>query len=400
MAWDMFCDQQIDVFESFRCVTGHCLYSCCANWQIIVDDNCLQELKDNPSRLAKKTLKNMEQSQASTFFKLGLTNRCRLLQRDMLCSIQCSLPAECIPLICKKFPRIDHDNGVIHIRSLTISCSEAARLILSKKDGVVFRPMATDQLADAINAENSSLSPTDAYIAYAECAVHAHTLQILRNRTLPLPNRLGIIALMLEQAEAIELHPENDSQLQRVLASFSDAHRSASYAEELNTYTCDVATRKQFEDWMASDLRKHQIQSLPVKNVYAKPVRRLARFVQYTSAFFDFDHRHIPLLLREYDYLFENYLVLLLYNTLFPYEHENFRFAYQYLILRFYMVLVFTSHFYKDATTISETDVIFALSYYSRLYEHIEERSVIFYGFLDQHGHFDLATALSMLRSL
>lgn len=119
-----------DYYRKFTCLGGGCPDTCCAQWEVVVDDDTAALYAAVPGELGdalRRTLTTDEDGDRILRFSEG---RCPLLTSGGLCSVQMVLGHKALCKTCREFPRLIQDYTNFREHSLSLSCPEAARLIL------------------------------------------------------------------------------------------------------------------------------------------------------------------------------------------------------------------------------------------------------------------------------
>lgn len=132
-----------DYYKEFSCIAADCEDTCCAGWQIVIDEK-------SKRRYAKAAtgLNNIEKNLARDLrrcvnwregvFRQDTEKRCAFLNQNNLCRLYQMAGPDSLCRTCKMYPRhIEEFEGVREI-TLSLSCPEAARIILGKKNPVHF----------------------------------------------------------------------------------------------------------------------------------------------------------------------------------------------------------------------------------------------------------------------
>ena len=133
--------------DSFRCIGAACEDTCCQGWSVPIDQPAYekyQNLPPTPLRtlidasvlLTPQADAQSEASKKQGFAKIRMnhSNQCPLFTAGRLCRIQAELGEELLSHTCATYPRIVHAAGTTAEKSLTLSCPEAARLVLLTPD--------------------------------------------------------------------------------------------------------------------------------------------------------------------------------------------------------------------------------------------------------------------------
>lgn len=122
-----------DYYKEFKCINSNCKHNCCIGWDIYIDENTADKYKNITNEFSNKIFDNIDFNEEPHFI-LKENKRCPFLNNDNLCDIIINLGEEHLCDICKRHPRfINELPGRIEI-GLGLSCEEAARIVLSKKE--------------------------------------------------------------------------------------------------------------------------------------------------------------------------------------------------------------------------------------------------------------------------
>ncbi len=122
---------RLSCFQRFRCLAGACPDTCCAGWEIDLDRNTLALYRALPGPLGDWVRGKIKTADGYTFFGLE-KGRCPFLRGDGLCDLILELGEEALSVTCREHPRFVEEYGELHEVCLSISCPEAARLLLEE----------------------------------------------------------------------------------------------------------------------------------------------------------------------------------------------------------------------------------------------------------------------------
>ena len=117
-------------FYSFKCLADKCTDSCCAGWEIPIDDESYYKYKLNRSELGEK-LRASISDDGGAHFELLPNGRCPFLCDTGLCEIINKLGEDALCDICREHPRYYSATGEITEGGLGLACIGAAELILA-----------------------------------------------------------------------------------------------------------------------------------------------------------------------------------------------------------------------------------------------------------------------------
>lgn len=138
-------------FDKFVCTAGDCPESCCSGgWEIIIDDDSLKRYAADTgdAELNRRLADGLTQNDDGYMFR-QTGKDCCMLDPDGLCSIQKVLGEEGLCNTCSRYPRHVEEFEGIREWSLSLSCPEAARIILSRTEPLGFLEGRTDEEDDA-----------------------------------------------------------------------------------------------------------------------------------------------------------------------------------------------------------------------------------------------------------
>ena len=221
--------------DKFRCIGSDCEDTCCHGWSVPIDEPAWDKYRRlpesplsvliNASIVRKPAAAESAPSTPSTakpifaLIRMDGANECPMLSQDRLCRIQSELGEDLLSHACATFPRYIHRAGDLKETSLTLSCPEAARLVLLDPhlltDGfsVPDRSPTPDRVSAPHHgdpgswlASASSDQPTEEPappLPENFWPIRTVVLNLLRNRIYPLWQRLFLIGVLCRRLDAI-----------------------------------------------------------------------------------------------------------------------------------------------------------------------------------------------------
>lgn len=195
-------------YKEFKCIGGACEDSCCDYWEIDLDDESLKYYMAQKGEFGKR-MKACTRVKDKQFILNG--NRCPFHNDDDLCDIYIELGEEALCQTCTNFPRHIEEFDDLKEVSLTMSCPEASRIMLSKHDKMEFvckegsdREYGLKELKPVSRFafwkrghENKLDRPLFDILVKAREVIY----EILQDRTLAVPVRAGIVLLLAEDIQ-------------------------------------------------------------------------------------------------------------------------------------------------------------------------------------------------------
>ena len=125
-----------DYYREFSCLADECEDTCCAGWQIVIDKKSLKKYKEETGDY-QKTLKRAIDFKNETF-RQDDKKRCAFLNDKNLCDMYLKLGPDSLCKTCRMYPRHVEEFENVREITLSVSCPEVARILLSKKEPVTF----------------------------------------------------------------------------------------------------------------------------------------------------------------------------------------------------------------------------------------------------------------------
>lgn len=126
-------------YEEFTCIAGACEDTCCAGWEIDIDDKSYEYYMQVPGKFGERIRGSIKEYQSdddmyeSHGFILQEGRRCPFLNEDNLCDMILELGEDAICEVCTYTPRNFLEYGNAREISISPSCAEAGRLIFGSR---------------------------------------------------------------------------------------------------------------------------------------------------------------------------------------------------------------------------------------------------------------------------
>ena len=122
-------------YKKFQCIASECEDTCCAGWEIMIDDRALEKYKRTKGPIGNR-LKNSINWKEGSF--LQYHHRCAFLNDENLCDLYTEMGPDSLCRTCRMYPRHVEEFEGSREYSLCLSCMEAARIILGCEEKVRF----------------------------------------------------------------------------------------------------------------------------------------------------------------------------------------------------------------------------------------------------------------------
>lgn len=175
-----------DYYKNFACIADVCPDTCCAGWQIVIDEKSLKKYR-NVKGLFRNRLHNDIDWKEHVFRQYD--RRCAFLNDKNLCDIYSEVGKGMLCDTCRKYPRHIEEFEGLREYSLSLSCPEAARIILGNPEKVTFHTAE-------VPSEEENYEDFDYLLFTALMDTRDFMIQLLQNRQIPLHLRLWKLLAM------------------------------------------------------------------------------------------------------------------------------------------------------------------------------------------------------------
>ncbi len=167
-------------YKEFSCIAGACPDTCCAGWQIVIDDKTLKKYQHFKGPFRNRLHNDIDWKE-HVFRQYN--HRCAFLNEENLCDIYTEAGLKMFCSTCRNYPRhIEEFEGLREI-SLSLSCPEAARILLSQKEKVQFVTREKETREEVYD-------DFDYLLFTALMDTRDMLIDVIQNRNIPIQKRL------------------------------------------------------------------------------------------------------------------------------------------------------------------------------------------------------------------
>ena len=139
-------------FNEFKCIASECEDTCCAGWEIVIDDETHKCYENVEGEFGEILRSKIVESDGENIFLLNNGN-CSFLNEKKMCEIYINLGEDHLCYTCQQFPRYTEEFLDLKEVGLSLSCPEAARIILRKAENTTFNLSEEDKCENEIKEE-------------------------------------------------------------------------------------------------------------------------------------------------------------------------------------------------------------------------------------------------------
>lgn len=213
-------------YKDFNCIGSKCTDTCCAGWEVVIDDQSYQFYKTVEGEFGKRLKSTMVSDDENSFILQN--GNCPFLNESKLCDLYTELGEDKLCNTCKTYPRFIEEFGDLREVGISLSCPEAARLILEDAKPVTFELEKNSEMITTYNDIDPELFMQ--LISSRKIAI-----EILQNRSIKLNNR---IALLVSFAKDIQekIDKNKVSRIDEVKIKYTKVNFEEQYIASLMKY--------------------------------------------------------------------------------------------------------------------------------------------------------------------
>lgn len=178
-------------FEQFKCVAAECEDTCCAGWAIMIDEDTLEKYENYEGDFGNR-LRNSIDWKEGCFHQYN--KRCAFLNDDNLCDLHIEAGEHMLCDTCRNYPRHMEEFEGLREGSLSLSCIEAAKIILGCEEPVKFITMEDD-------VEDEEYEEFDFLLFTKLMDAREKILKVLQNRDVDIMMRMSIVLELTQKIQ-------------------------------------------------------------------------------------------------------------------------------------------------------------------------------------------------------
>lgn len=232
-------------YRKFKCTADKCPDTCCAGWQIVIDEETLEKYHKYEGAFGNRLANSIDWREG--VFHQYEDKRCAFLDENNLCDIYTEAGPELFCRTCKSYPRHFEEFENVREISLAMSCPEAAKLILEPKEPVKF--LTTDKKYKEEIYEDFD------FLLYSKLTdAREMIIDLLQDRTRPAAERMAMVLAFTHDLQA-RIYRGDTMAMEDVFARYTAEGAKIRFVKNLNPYrkmqeeaqACKKEMLKQFD---------------------------------------------------------------------------------------------------------------------------------------------------------
>ncbi len=250
----------LNYYSNFKCVAGECKHTCCAGWEMNIDEISLNAYRNDKSSFCKRLEKGVNFKKSR--FKADKTGRCAFLNQKGLCEIIINLGEDSLCQVCRDHPRFRSFFNDRIETGLGFCCEQACKIILSFNDKIEPIVISDDGNNQELDFNQKNL------LNFREKA-----LSVVQNRSADINQRINELLSLCNA----RLERGDFSKITRAFLSFERLDKSwtarLKSVKKAFTNITDTSLASYAEQFLANGLYRH---SCDAEDTFAVRARAIA----------------------------------------------------------------------------------------------------------------------------
>ena len=197
-------------YKKFRCAASECRDTCCQGWQISIDAQSWKRYVRLSKAQRRRDGRGTDERVCGPWIKKGLDFRkhafamedgkCAFLDKNLLCRLQKTGGQKLLCDTCRRYPRHMEAYGGLKEFSLSLSCPEAAKMILAQRGRMRFDCVKRE--CRTVDKKGAGRRRGEKKMLKMLLKQRKQLFSILQNPSLSLKNRIAEILAAAQQEQA------------------------------------------------------------------------------------------------------------------------------------------------------------------------------------------------------
>ena len=216
-----------EYFKDFKCIASKCEDTCCAGWGIVIDDVTYDRYKNVQGKFGERLRSEIVHEAGENIFVLK-GNNCPFLNEEKTCDIYINIGEENLCYTCQQYPRYTEEFGSLREVGISLSCPEAARIMLNNSKKVEFELSENNEVVSSYNDINAQL--------FIELLQSRNiVMDMLQDRDIDLRKRVALALLFVDEIQE-KINESEIKEIKSVREKYSDKFFLEELLEKLEEY--------------------------------------------------------------------------------------------------------------------------------------------------------------------
>lgn len=236
-------------YKKFQCTADKCPDTCCAGWQIVIDEDTLDKYHKYEGPFGNRLANSIDWREG--VFKQYEDKRCAFLDENNLCDIYTEAGPEMFCRTCKTYPRHFEEFENVREISLAMSCPEAAKLILEPTEPVKFIAVEKQYKEEIYEDFN--------FFLYSKLVdAREIIIESLQDRTYPIRERMAFVLAFTHDLQA-RIYRDDIAGMEEIFTRYTKAGAKERFEKHLLIYQDLSKTAKEFKAGMLKQFHKLEV---------------------------------------------------------------------------------------------------------------------------------------------
>ncbi len=361
--------------KTFKCIGPNCIDTCCAGWDINIDENTFNKYENDRGKLKElitgKYLKNSESDDSFNygFMKITEDSKCPFLNKNLLCEIHGKCGEENLSITCRRYPRVFNIIDNIYEKSGLPSCEEICSKAFLNKEKMEFIEIEEEFDEDSIEIrrviDSEAFIDSDNLIQYF-WDIRVISINIMQNRNFSIEERLRILKAFYKNLESLK-NEENFYAIEDLLEQITE--NSSNITEFIDYSTVvPVSITTNFFNIILDENLLSKVIGTRLKILLSD----LNKDQNLLNNIYEYHLKSLDTYFNQYSYIFENYLVNQIFKDIIPFNtgedlnQSINQLINTYKLIKSYLILWNIS----SQNEISEKNIIYVIQALSKDLEH------------------------------
>lgn len=216
-----------EYFKDFKRIASKCEDTCCAGWGIVIDDVTYDRYKNVQGKFGERLRSEIVHEAGENIFVLK-GNNCPFLNKEKTCDIYINIGEENLCYTCQQYPRYTEEFGSLREIGISLSCPEAARIMLNNDKKVTFELSENEEVVSSYNDINAQL--------FIELLQSRNiVMDMLQDRDIDLRKRVALALLFVDEIQE-KIDESEIKEIKYVREKYSDKFFLEELLEKLEEY--------------------------------------------------------------------------------------------------------------------------------------------------------------------